>query len=111
MNEYLEDEEDQQEIELNIEKPITPLNLIIVNACAKLTETQISLLELFKNSNLKVMQIDIDVFAKSQNILKNYLIENINDVCFEILDDILIEENDEYYIINEVYFKMILNND
>lgn len=111
LNEYLEDEENQQEIELNLEKPITTLNELIVNPSSKLTVTQISLLELFKNSNLKVMQKDVDVFAKSQNILKNYLIESINDVCFEILDDILIEENDEYYIINEVYFKMILNND
>lgn len=111
LNEYLEEEEDQQEIKINIEKSIGPLNLINVNSNVKLTDTQISILKFFKNSNLKLLQREVEVFAKSQNNLKNYLIESINDVCFEILDDILIEEEDEYYIINEDYFKMILNDD
>jgi hypothetical protein len=110
LNEYLEEEEDQQEIKINIEKSIGPLNLINVTSNTKLTDTQISLLKFFKNSNLKLLQREVEVFAKSQNILKNYLIESINDLCFETLDDILIEEDDEYYIINDDYFKMILND-
>jgi hypothetical protein len=36
------------------------------------------------------------------------LIESINDTCYEFLDDILIEEEDDYYTIDTNYFQKIL---
>lgn len=38
-------------------------------------------------------------------------IDSINDSCFEILDDILIEEDEDYFTINTDYYKKLLNND
>ena len=112
LNEYLiDDEENVKEIGLNLGNDTIQIEKSFSNEEMKFTETQILLIELFKNSKYKVLQSDVDLFAKSKNILKNYLIDSINEKCYEIIDDILIEENDEYYIINEVYFKMILNND
>jgi hypothetical protein len=66
------------------------------------------LLEIFKKNDLRVLQSDVDIFAKSKNVFKNYLIDSINEVCFETLDDILIEEIDEFYVINEDNLKIIL---
>jgi hypothetical protein len=41
-------------------------------------------------------------------MFRNQLIESINESCFETLDDILIEEEEDYYQINESYYKQIL---
>ena len=41
-------------------------------------------------------------------MFRNQLIESINESCFETLDDILIEEEEDYYQINEDYYKQIL---
>jgi hypothetical protein len=66
-----------------------------------------SALELFVKSNFSVPQSELEVFAKSKGLFKNQLIESINDTCYEFLDDILIEEEDEYYTINTNYFQRI----
>ena len=108
LNEYLEEEESEEEIQLNIEKNLSVINNPIINGSIKLTENQISLLEMFKKYNLRVLQSDVDIFAKSKNVFKNYLIDSINEMCFETLDDILIEEIDGFYVINEDHFKKIL---
>lgn len=108
LNEYLEDVESEHEIELFIEKDIPTINNPIINERIKLTENQILLLEIFKKNDLRVLQSDVDIFAKSKNVFKNYLIDSINEVCFETLDDILIEEIDEFYVINEDNLKIIL---
>jgi hypothetical protein len=108
LNEYLEDVESEHEIELFIEKDIPTINNTIINESIKLTENQILLLEIFKKNDLRVLQSDVDIFAKSKNVFKNYLIDSINEVCFETLDDILIEEIDEFYVINEDNLKIIL---
>lgn len=36
-------------------------------------------------------QIEIEEFVKSKGVLKNQLIESINESCYELLDDVLIE--------------------
>jgi hypothetical protein len=47
------------------------------------------------------------LFAKSKGIFKNQLIESINEICYDFLDDVLIEEEDDYYTINRNYFQTI----
>lgn len=39
---------------------------------------------------------------------KNQLIESINEICYNNLDDVLIEEEEDNYIINENYYQRIL---
>lgn len=68
---------------------------------------QMSVLELFFKSNFSVPQSEFEVFAKSKGAFKNQLIESINDTCFDFLDDVLIEEEDDYYTININYFHRI----
>ncbi len=65
-------------------------------------------LELFEKSNFSISQNELEVFAKSKGVFKNQLIESINDTCYEFLDDVLIEEEDDYYTINTDYFQRIL---
>ncbi len=67
----------------------------------------ISALELFSKSNFSIPQSELEIFAKSKGIFKNQLIESINETCYDFLDDILIEEEDDYYTINTNYFQRI----
>jgi hypothetical protein len=68
----------------------------------------ISTLELFSKNNFAILQSEFETFAKSKGVFKNQLIESINDICYEHLDDILIEEDDEYYTINQDYYQTII---
>jgi ribosomal protein L20A (L18A) len=68
---------------------------------------EISALELFSKSNFSVPQSELEVFAKSKGIFKNQLIVSINEACYNLLDDVLIEEEDDYYTINTNYFQRI----
>jgi hypothetical protein len=72
-----------------------------------LNPSHISVLELFLINNFSIPQIEIQEFAKSKGIFKNQLIDSINESCYEVLDDILIEEEDDYYTINPEYFQKI----
>jgi stress response protein SCP2 len=73
-----------------------------------LDNIQKQVLKLFSENNLKILQLEIEMFVKSQGRFKNQLINSINEVCFEKIDDILIEEDGELYIINEYYYKKVL---
>jgi hypothetical protein len=71
------------------------------------SQIQISALELFSKSNFSVSQSELEAFAKSKGIFKNQLIESINEASYDLLDDVLIEEDDDYYTINTNYFQRI----
>jgi len=66
-----------------------------------------SILELFSKNNFSILQSEIEDFAKSKGVFKNQVIESINETCYEILDDVLIEEEDDYYTIIPAYFQKI----
>lgn len=120
LNEYLQDEyEDEnnsiktQEIndeEVRIEitqKTDVPENLTYISEIS-FNENQIALLEVFVKSNFAVGHEELETYAKSNGVFKNHLIESINEICYDALDDILIEEEEDNYIINENYYQSIL---
>ena len=123
LNEYLKDEYDDdnrtiksQEInndEIKIEifnKKATLTNSIYMNSI-NLSSLQEETIKLFTKNSFTISSPDLDTFAKSKGIFKNQLIESINDSCYEKLDDILIEEEDDYYTVNEQYYQRLLKND
>lgn len=69
---------------------------------------QLSILELFYKNNYSILQSEIEEFAKSKGVFKNQVIESVNEACYEVLDDVLIEEEDDYYTIIPEYFQKIL---
>ncbi len=72
------------------------------------TELQLSLLELFSINHYLVSEDTLKSFSIEKCILKNQLIDSINELCYDIIDDILIEEEDDKYIINPAYFSLLL---
>ncbi len=72
-----------------------------------LSEIQKLALELFVESNFSVPQYEFDAFAKTKGIFKNQLIESINESCYDLIDDVLIEEEADNYTLNPIYFQKI----
>lgn len=64
-------------------------------------------LELFAKNNFTVAISEFESFAKSRGMFKNQLIESINDACYEVLDDLLIEEDEDFFTIEATYFQTI----
>lgn len=117
LNVYLRDEEELQEAEKPVDNNEVLLQLIpnpeevhlsLFDVSINFTKMQEEILEHFLKANLSILQSDFEIVARSKGMFKNQLIESINDICYETLDDILIEEDEDFYIINETYFNRIL---
>jgi TerB-C domain len=120
LNEYLKDEyEDEANVfkteEINADEivmEITPRSVAEETPGSddgiNFTEIQREVLDIFEKASLSVYQQDIEVFARSKGVFKNQLIESMNEACYETLDDVLIEEDDEFYTINENYYQTIM---
>jgi TM2 domain-containing membrane protein YozV len=120
LNEYLKDEYENDdnsvksqeinddEIEIEITQKNKVSNTSIYLNEIPFTPIHISILDTFIKNNYAVPQSELEVFAKSKGLFKNQLIENINEICYEILDDVLIEDEDDYSTINPQYYQRIL---
>jgi hypothetical protein len=112
LNQYLQDEaEDEKvddsnaEMEIKLHAVPTESRFLIE---LSLNLDQVSILDLFQKSNFSISQSELEAFAKSRRIFKNQLIEGINEACYAILDDVLIEEYEDSYTIMPEYFNKIL---
>lgn len=119
LNEYLKDDYEDENNSIRAEElnkdeiimEIVPKNDRSQNSVNEsnidFTPLHLETLELFVKSNYSVPQFDLDIFAKSKGIFKNQLVESINEACYDLLDDVLIDEEDEYYTININYYQKI----
>ncbi len=120
LNEYLRDEyEDEnntiktqeinsEEVTIEITQKTDDVHQSIYASDFAFTQIHTTALEIFAKSNFSVSQSELKSFAKSKGVFMNQLIESINEVCYENLDDVLIEEEDEYYTINPNYYQRLL---
>lgn len=120
LNEYLKDEyEDDnnsiktqeinnEEVKIEITQKTNEAHNSIYISSINLTEIHLATLELFTKNSFSILQSELETFSKSKGVFKNQLIESINEICYEILDDILIEEEDEFYTINPDYYQKLL---
>lgn len=119
LNEYLKDDYEDENNSIRAEElnkdeiimEIVPKNERSQNSVTEsnidFTTLHLETLELFVKSNYSIPQFDLDIFAKSKGIFKNQLVESINEACYDLLDDVLIDEEDEYYTININYYQKI----
>ncbi len=122
LNEYLQDEEENaatgavEEAEIDQEGEISFERLIPQASVADdyfvdgllLSEVQRGLLRLFSNSTFSLAQQEVESFSRAHGLLKNQLIDSINESCYDQLDDVLIEEDGEHYTIYENYFQQLI---
>ncbi|MCL2289221.1 MAG: hypothetical protein FWC34_00720, partial [Bacteroidetes bacterium] len=108
LNDYLKEDGDKENTHIGHEIKVIQVNEEIPKDDILFSEIQMNTLNFFENSNFLISQEKFEEFAKSNKILKNQLIDSINELCYEHLDDNLIENDDECYTINQVYYQTIL---
>jgi hypothetical protein len=133
LNEYLQDEKEEakskKEIkekvktEVKTETPKTKAKKVTKKAETKketktqsttnylselqLTDSQKTVLDYFSNHKFSITKQDFEKLATQNGTFKNQLLESINEKCYEILDDVLIEEEENYTIYETYYQKLI----
>ncbi|GEM_PF-3556445 len=65
------------------------------------------LVNLFIRNNFRLDKAEVDIFARSKGVLANQLIQGINEDHYEELDDVLIEEDDSHFLLNEDYLQQL----
>lgn len=125
LNEYLQDELEEEiktsdsieeneteEIQIHISTDDNNENAISrFNSDLYLSDLQKEVLEVFEKNSFSISQNELEVVVKSKNQMMSSVIDSINESCYEILDDVLIEEEDDYFTILPDYYKKLLNND
>ncbi|MFZ4928384.1 tellurite resistance TerB C-terminal domain-containing protein [Chryseobacterium sp. Mn2064] len=103
--------DDQEELTITIRSQ-TPENQISKYLDElNLTAIQKDILDVFEKNSFNMLQTDLGDLIKTKGLFMGSTIDSINECCFEILDDVLIEEEDEYFIMNTNYYQKLLNND
>lgn len=121
LNEYLKEEEEEPtnfKTTVDIETA-TPTNAIYQTSIASnastalykvsLSSTERGMLELFKTNDFTLQISVLEDFCKGKGLVKGALINNINESCFDILDDVLIEQDESELTINPTYYNQIIN--
>src|SRR5260221_11285600 len=68
-----------------------------------ITADQTGLLDVFAACNLAMTGQAIDDYCQPKGLMKNAFIDSINESFYELLDDILIEQDDYNYSIQLAY--------
>ncbi|QJD95706.1 hypothetical protein HH214_07390 [Mucilaginibacter robiniae] len=106
LNEYLQDEETLSVPAVSTHA--TELMNSSVNYVLALTAGQSGLIELFKAHDFTLEAASIDTYCQDVGLMRSPLVNDINEHCYELLDDSLIEEQDQQYTINPYYYQQLL---
>lgn len=116
LSEYLKEDDHESAFSQEMPKEILKENIVQgsnLNFISDISfnEIQAALVELFEKNNFSVPRNDLEMFARSNSVFESRIIESINEACYDILDDVLIEEEDNFYTMSQSYFNKIKKND
>ena len=116
LNEYLKDEKEKHKTE-KVDNSDDNTEITIVSSkennsifISEITigQVQEQLVKMIINNSFEIHQAEVDKFATANGMFKNQLIDSINEACEAFLDgEVLIEEDDDNYRIEESYYKEI----
>ena len=106
LNSVMEDDLEIVQVKQNAEQINKSLDIPL--SLTILSSVEQKLLKMFEDCNLILEKDDVELYAKSRNLMANRLIEKINDRYYDVLDDVLIEDNGNEWTIYEDYYKIIL---
>jgi len=69
---------------------------------------QQEVLTLFSENDLSFGQKDLEAYCIERGLFKNQLVDSINDSCYDLLDDVLIEQDEDFYTIDPHHYQRIL---
>lgn len=121
LNEYLNDEyEDENTIITSQEINSEEISISIASSNSAnngdnyfngiyLNKVQIEAIELITKNAFSISINQFEEFCKSKGVFKNQLIDGINDSCYSVIEDVLIEEETDNYLIDNNYYKRLTN--
>lgn len=116
LSEYLKEDDHESATSQEIPKEILKEDIVQGNNSTfvsdiSFNEIQAALVGLFEKNNFSIPRSDLEIFARSNSVFESRIIESINEACYDILDDVLIEEEDDFYTMSQSYFNKIQKND
>jgi len=105
------DFEENLNIELHVLNPSLENENIKYLQDLGLSEVQMDVLDFFERNSFSILQSELEDYMRSKQLFMGATLEAINDNLYDTIDDLLIEEEDEYFTINHKYYKKLLNND
>jgi len=118
LNEYLEEDQEEiwkeddsveskmEEIEISVSQNSQGVSLF--NKGISMSKVQEQLVKAIATNSFLIHQVDVEKFALENGMLKNQLIDSINEKCADHLEgEMLIEEEEDNYTIEESYYKEI----
>lgn len=108
---YSMEESETGEVKINIISEDNPSDISRFNPDLDFTKLQIEVLEIFEKNSYSIPRNELEELLKTKNQMMSSLIDSINETCYETLDDVLIEDEDDYFTIIPDYYKKLLNND
>lgn len=121
LNEYLQDEEDTEKTHVTTKQVgedqlqisiIANSEIIVTHESSYLPSLQFNviqagLLDRFTKGSFTLTDSEVESYAKVNGVFKNQLVDSINEITFEVLDDLLIETEDDLFTITEEYYNII----
>jgi hypothetical protein len=74
-----------------------------------LTPVAVGVLRLFRENEFTLSNTATDAFCRAEGQMTGNVINNINEACYDLLDDLLIENNGTQYTINKDYYEQIID--
>ena len=71
------------------------------------TQSDSELIGLFISNNFRLSKQEVLLYAQERKLFPNQLIQKINEIHYEALDDLLIEEDEEHYLMSEEYCNIL----
>lgn len=120
LNNYLQDDDDPIEAEKNMELQSSavlrdadmPLEQAKRDSMAfnvTISNEQRDLIAYFFEQGFCLSAEMLDAYCVARGRRRGFLVNSINEDCFEFLDDNLIEENEETYEMNDEYYKILIS--
>lgn len=103
LGEYLDDEEISDNIS-------TAERHVIAERKESDGSSREAFFELFASNSFRLEQQEVSLFAQSKGLFTDQFVESINDSYYDVLDDFLIEEEGEEFVLNEEYYNIIKSN-
>ncbi|MGI4871575.1 MAG: tellurite resistance TerB C-terminal domain-containing protein [Janthinobacterium lividum] len=72
-----------------------------------LSAAQQALVQLFAAHRLSLSQTQVEALAQQHGVLRHQLLDSLDNACYELLDDVLVEETTDGYTMYEPYFQKI----
>lgn len=99
----------KESVSQTLSEPVIQRQIITTEEMGvQLPEFALILLQAFKTNNFELSSTDADDICRANGLMTGNLVNSINEACYDLLDENLIEKQDSKYIIQPDYYNQII---